>query len=177
MSRQILITGFGPFLSFGENPSQWLAERSGMPHRILEVSFRGVEEFIESGETTDYTALLHLGVAGGAERFRFETVARNYIGATPDVLNEVHGPAKIDPFGLPQLSSTLWTMPEAAVVTDMTEPSVNAGDYLCNYLLYRSLKSHPEKRVGFLHVPPADKMPLEKQLGVLQDVLQLILKL
>ncbi|MBX3117964.1 MAG: hypothetical protein KF784_02790 [Fimbriimonadaceae bacterium] len=172
--ESILITGFGPFLNVGENPSQWLAERSALPFRILEVSFQGVEEFLASGETEGFDTLLHLGVAGGAERMRFETTARNVIGPTHDVLGEVQGPGKIDAFGPPQIGATLWDVPSAFVDTEVSQPSVDAGGYLCNYLLYRSLQVHPGKRVGFLHVPPVEKMDLERQLGVLWDVLGLI---
>lgn len=170
----IFITGFGPFLAVDRNPSQWLAENCGLPHRILEVSFRAVDEFVASGEADGFDTLLHLGVAGGAERMRLETTARNVISPTPDVLGEVHGPAKIDPFGPPQLASTLWT--DAAYLTDTesTQPSVDAGGYLCNYLLYRSLQTHPTKQVGFLHVPPEEKMPLERQRKELEDVLELL---
>jgi pyrrolidone-carboxylate peptidase len=41
--------------------------------------------------------------------------------------------------------------------------SDNAGCYLCNYVYYRALRRFPAKRVGFVHVPPLDVMPLDAQ--------------
>ncbi len=171
---KIFVTGYGPFLNFGENPSQWLAENSGLPHRILEVSYKAVDEFIASDEASAYDTLLHLGLAGNADRFRFETTARNSIGKTPDALGEIHGPTKIDPFGLPQVASTLWKDPACFVETERSHPSTDAGDYLCNYLLYKSIIAHPGKRVGFLHIPPPTAIALKGQLEFLKEVITIL---
>jgi hypothetical protein len=41
--------------------------------------------------------------------------------------------------------------------------SDNAGCYLCNYVYYRALRRFPGKRVGFVHVPPLEVVPLDAQ--------------
>ena len=41
--------------------------------------------------------------------------------------------------------------------------SDNAGCYLCNYVYYRALRRFPTKRVGFVHVPPLEVLPLDVQ--------------
>jgi pyroglutamyl-peptidase len=167
----MLVTGFGPFGSVGENPSALLAESCGKPFQILEVSFEAVDDFLYGLDPSSFDRLLLMGVAGGADRFRIETVARNEIGPTPDVLGAVGGPGPIDPRLPFRLSASLWTAPELWFDCEDRQVSVDAGTYLCNYAFYRALSLFPGKPVGFLHVPTADKMPLERQQACLQEVI------
>lgn len=162
---ELLVTGFGPFGSHESNPSQILAEGCGLPHKIIEVSFAAAEEFLaEAGDRP----LLMLGVHGKAERMCLETTARNWCGKTPDVRGAVHGPAPIDPAGPPQLAATLW--PTTLLHEDDTQqPTVDAGDYLCNYLFYRAVQLSPAPR-AFLHVPTAERMPLDQQADRLAQI-------
>ncbi|MEJ5171915.1 MAG: hypothetical protein WHU10_13085, partial [Fimbriimonadales bacterium] len=154
MSQDWLVTGFGPFGTFDENPSQALAERCSKPHEVLEVSFRGVDEFLRSLAESPPRRLLLMGVAGGATKLRVEWVARNAIGSHPDVRGEVYGPGPIDPRLPPNLAATLWTHEPYGQPSELWEPSVDAGTYLCNYAFFRSLASLTTTLVGFLHVPP-----------------------
>lgn len=170
---RLLVTGFGPFLDVEDNPSAILARGSGLPHRTLEVSFQAVDEFWASEELSDYDAVLMLGVAGKSERMRVETTAQNRIGATPDVLGCVHGPAQIDPTGPPQLGATLWHSADVWQEEEW-EISVDAGSYLCNYSLYTGLRRRLDLKIGFLHVPPADVLPLDQQAGQLTRIVSLL---
>lgn len=167
---RLLVTGFGAFGEFDSNPSALLAEGCGCEHRVLEVAFEAVEEFLAALDPATIDGLLMLGVAGKAEAFRVETTARNRIGTTPDVRGVVQGPGPIDPAGPPLLAATLWST-ELIVDASKRAPSVDAGDYLCNYAFYRALQSFPEKRIGFLHVPPVAAVPLEEQHLVVQEVI------
>ena len=166
-----LITGFGPFLSVTDNPSGRLAAESGLPHRVLEVSFDAVDEFVEGLDPADFETLLMLGVAGRASTMRVELVAHNVIGSTPDVRGHVQGPSAISPMHPAQLAGTLWTGPELLNEGDGWVPSVDAGDYLCNYIYFRAAQRFPDKPVGFLHVPPYEAMPFEEQRELLDRIL------
>ena len=166
----LLVTGFGPFLDHGENPSQRLAESCGERFEVLEVSYRAVDEFVEGLDPASFDCWLALGLADRSETMLVETVGHNRIGATPDVLGEVHGPGKIDPDGFAMLASTLWT-PELLGENDVRRPSTDPGGYLCNYVLYRALKRFPEKRIGFMHVPKFDHVPFETQLAEIHLIL------
>jgi pyroglutamyl-peptidase len=168
----LLVTGFGPFLSVDENPSALLAEKSGFPHHVLEVSFAAVDAFLEQLDSNSFDRLLMIGVARGAEKMRIELVARNLIGETPDVLDVVQGPGPIDPTAPAQLGGTLWRSPSLLNETDHWIPSVDAGTYLCNYIYFRALQAFPNKEIGFLHVPPLAVMPIERQHAILKDVLK-----
>jgi pyrrolidone-carboxylate peptidase len=164
----LLLTGYGPFGDIQENPSSWLVQRLGYPYKLLEVSFQAVEEFLTDPELQNYDALLHLGVAASATKFRLELVGRNKIGPHPDVRG-VAGPSQIG-LGTFQLSSTIWN-PNDSIHEDF-EFSHDAGDYLCNYLLYRSLETFPTKKIGFLHVPPESSIPLERQLELVKSLIE-----
>ncbi|MCX7801330.1 MAG: hypothetical protein N2109_13450 [Fimbriimonadales bacterium] len=171
MSHDLLVTGFGSFGAFESNPSQWLAERSGHSFRVLEVAFREVDRFLEELREGPPARLLLLGAAAGASKLRVEWVARNRVGAAPDVRGEVYGPGPIDPDGPPCLAATLWPHEPFGQPSELWEPSVDAGTYLCNYAFYRSLRTLPRTAVGFLHVPGPEAMALERQLEALRAVL------
>ena len=167
---RLLVTGFGAFGEFAENPSSLLAPGCGREHCILEVAFKAVDEFLAGLDGGSFDALLMLGVAGKAEGFRVETVARNWIGPVADVLGSVQGPAPLDPAAPPLLAATLWP---AWLLADapLRAASVHAGGHLCNYLFFRALHVFPEKSVGFLHVPPVSVVPIEEQRRMLAEVL------
>jgi len=51
---------------------------------------------------------------------------------------------------------------------------MDGGDYLCNYIGYRALEKFTTKSIGFLHVPPPERLPLEKQQESLVKILEII---
>ena len=171
MAPTVLVTGFGPFGKTADNPSAALAAGCGAPHRVLEVSWDAVDEWLASGEPDKYDVLIHLGFAL-RRQLTPEIFGRNNIGKTPDVRG-VARMGKIEADGPAVAGSTLWTptllaklMPERRL-----KVSVNAGGYLCNYICYRSIRRFPGKRIGFLHVPSFEQVPEVEQLRVLGAVL------
>ncbi|HXH62231.1 MAG TPA: hypothetical protein VNI20_12850 [Fimbriimonadaceae bacterium] len=170
MGVRLFVTGFGAFLNHGENPSAVLAERSGRPHAVLEVSYTGVDDFLEELDGGEFDAWLQIGLAAKAETMLMENVGRNKIGPIPDARDEEHGPGPIDAAGPSAVGATLWQ--GVAVESEEVKASVDAGGYLCNYLLYRGLRQFPEKRIGFLHVPPFSVMPLERQVEALSRIIE-----
>lgn len=149
----LFVTGYGPFLNVTENPSGLIAARLGLPYRVLDVTFAAADAFLDEFAETDYDGLLMIGVAGNAERIRVETVARNRIGPTPDVAGTVMGPGPVHSPSPRQLHSSLWIGVEQWLDAPEFEPSVDAGDYLCNYISFEAARRSPERRTGFLHVP------------------------
>lgn len=170
-----LVTGFGSFGAVNDNPSGRLAQASGQPSIVLEVAFAVVDEFISSLDPASFDVLLMLGVAVSRDKITPELYARNYIGEGPDVRGETRF-GDIEP-GQPLLvESTLWNPHLLADLEwqDDLHTSLDAGDYLCNYLSYRALRRFPEKRVGFLHVPPFERISEARQSQILADVLRAI---
>ncbi|MCW5943038.1 MAG: tRNA (adenosine(37)-N6)-threonylcarbamoyltransferase complex ATPase subunit type 1 TsaE [Fimbriimonadaceae bacterium] len=167
-----IVTGFGPFGGVARNPSAWLAERSGRPHRVLEVSFCAVDAFLADLDPDSFDRLLMLGLAAGETdpRLRLESRAVNRVGKTPDVAGVVAGPGPIDPFAPPQRRANLF-IDRLAMDTERWRVSVDAGDYLCNYALFRALGAFPDRRIGFVHVPPEATWPLDNQLAAFSELL------
>ena len=170
-----LVTGFGPFGNVTENPSRHLAEACGRPFEILEVAYEAVDAFLDALNPEGFDTLLMLGVAAPRTHVTPELLARNWKGERPDVRGaSLPGPIEED---LPLLiESTLWN---AHLVAELSiHPglfaSMDAGSYLCNYLSYRALRRLPEKRVGFLHVPPFEKVPQARQEAILARTLEAI---
>lgn len=162
----ILITGFGPFGSVADDPSSRLAASSGLPHCILPVSYLRVEEELRTLEPFD--TLLMMGVAARRSRPTLELLARNRIGRSPDV-DGMRGPSLIEPDGPPVMEATLGT---GLSLPPGIGASLDAGDYLCNYVLWRALRLFPTAHVGFLHVPPFSRLDEAFQTRMLAALIQ-----
>jgi pyrrolidone-carboxylate peptidase len=173
MQNRTFVTGYGPFKGIENNPTTVLARTSGRPHRVLEVTFDAVESFLGEIDPESFDRLVLLGVADGRPAITPELFARNYIGKESDVSGRVRrGP--IDEQSPLLLEGTLWPVPMLAdlAVRHPCRASLDAGSYLCNYAYYRALQKFPGKKVGFLHVPSVDAVPLERQQAVLQEILR-----
>jgi len=160
ISEKWIVTGFGPFRDVTENPSSWLAQRSGHPFELLEVSFAGVDAFLDQLDPQSFDRWLMIGVHGAATKFHLECVGKNYVGNGADVLGWVAGQGAIDLSCSPQIHSSFWQGMEDCAAWEIT---TDAGGYLCNYLFFRGLQKFPDKKVGFLHVPRQEVVSLETQ--------------
>lgn len=168
---RLLVTGFGPFGKFLENPAQRLAETCGFPHKILPVSYREVPDELDALDADSFDRLLMIGVAAMADKPRIEQVARNHVGKATDIHGETYGPGPIHPDAPPAMSGTLWSELDLSDVESEVETSQDAGGFLCNFVYFEALRRFPGKEIGFLHVPPADVMPIEDQERVLRSIL------
>jgi pyroglutamyl-peptidase len=175
MGQRLILTGFGPFLTVSENPSERLAKQSGEPFEILDVSYKAAKQFVESIDPSTFDILVLLGVHIFARRQRVEFFARNAIGDETDSTGGAPiGP--IYPDGPAVLRSTLWPSLDLTNCQSESFPtiSINAGDYLCNYIYYEALRKYPTKKVGFLHIPPFEVLDEDTQhqrlAGILHEV-------
>ena len=166
------MTGFGPFHKIAVNPSGWLAERSDRDYRVLEVSYRAVDEFIQTLNPNAFDRLLMIGVATTRQFITPELFARNHHAPVPDVTGEIRT-LEIEPGAPLLLTSSLWH-PERlsqAYPGHPTRTSCDAGGYLCNYIAFRALRRFPEKEVGFLHIPTFETVSQSEQIGALHAIL------
>jgi pyroglutamyl-peptidase len=167
---RILVTAFTSFGRFSVNPSALLAERLGVPFQLLEVSYVAADLFVASLDENDFDLAIHLGVAGNSSDFRLETVARNRLDAIPDVRGHIPMKLLIDDTAPAALNGTLWPAELLAHPPASVIPSDDAGGYLCNYLYFRILQRFPHKEIGFLHVPPLEKIGLDEQERIAREV-------
>lgn len=166
----LFVTGFGPFLEVTENPSGTIASRLGLPFRLLDVTFAAADAFLDEFESMDFDTLLMIGVAAKSTKMRFECVARNTIGATPDVAGTVMGPGPVHAAAPSQLHAPLWAWADRWV-DDRFEVSVDAGSYLCNYIAFEAVRRFPDRTTGFLHVPmPSPELDLDTMVAAIREL-------
>jgi pyroglutamyl-peptidase len=106
------------------------------------------------------TLALHFGVSSRATGFEIETRGRNRCSWTEDAAGRLPTDERISPAGPEFLPATL---PAAHIVARLrrrglpAQVSRDAGGYLCNALLYRSLEISrlhgAPGRSGFIHLP------------------------
>ena len=175
MAMQTLLTGFGPFGSVVDNPTERLlrhfAEHDVPGHTLtvcaLPTSFaRAAQTFqaaFEAGgqDGQPFQLILMLGVASGSDHWRVETQGLNWDEpGIPDVDGYATPGRYIVPNGPARLPVTLPPDHMEQAIRAMGAPvaqSVSAGAYLCNHLLYTALHrlqaNNSSVRAGFLHVP------------------------
>lgn len=174
MTGRTLITAFTAFDRFAVNPSALIAERLERPYVLLEVAYAAVDAFVSELDEDRFDCAMMLGVAGNSSDFRLERVARNHVGPTRDVRGFVPGDPTIDPAAAALIPGTLWSPALLANPPEQVVASDDAGGYLCNYLYFRMLHRFQGKPVGFLHVPPLEKVGLERQVEVVRMILRRI---
>jgi pyroglutamyl-peptidase len=179
-ARHVLITGFEPFAGDHANPAQEVAKAldgravpgaGGRPAGPGDCLVRGVVlpvhhdaagEIVRPAlEASGLVAVIHLGLAAGRARISLERVAVNAMDyAIPDARGDVrrdepcaaHGPA------------ACWsTLPLRRILDELTADGIpahfsyTAGTYLCNYVLYTTLRALAGREravpAGFIHLP------------------------
>ena len=168
----VLLTGFGPFPGVAFNASSLLVRRLAPRARRrwpqLRISAATLPTEWERGPARlaallrqlDPDIAIHFGVSARALGLDIETTARNSCVAAADArdllptspVNAIDGP-----------ETRMATLPVDAIVARLAahsipvRPSDDAGDYLCNAILYRSLErcALAERRAfaGFVHIP------------------------
>lgn len=167
---RLLLCGFGSFPEAPLNPSAavisalaqdgWSPDGLAVDYLTVPVQWRGsVEAILRRLDDRPADAVLVVGVAVEADGFRVETLARNLACADrPDQAGQLWERARIAAEGPDTVAATA---PLEAMAADIAEAglkvrlSEDAGDYLCNFTLYRLLLEGAAPQVGFLHVPQA----------------------
>ncbi len=168
----ILVTGFGPFPGVPVNATMRLVPMlaEAIPDVFPDVACTSlvlatewetapgrVAETFRSAPPPDL--VLHFGVSSRARGFEIETRARNACQMTADASGSLPSGPHLDAEGQPHLRATL---PVSHIVTRLRARGIpafasrDAGAYLCNAVLYRSLekqRAHGIGRLGFVHIP------------------------
>ena len=169
---KLLVTGFGPFPGAPDNPSAGLIRTLAdeRPDAFGASAFRAVvlpTDYRRSWAAVRrlYAAfapdvVVHFGLNGKAEAIMVERTARKC--CSPDRADAAGFAPRS---GLARRSgpeTLAATFPVEEIVAALHEAgfpaalSHDAGGYVCNATLYRSLAAAPDgrRRVGFIHVPP-----------------------
>src|SRR5262245_41901995 len=170
---RVLITGFGPFPGFAENPSSWLVETlaereraSGiaLDARILATVWEDVALIPGLYRSLQPHAVIHFGVSERAKAFHIEASAHNRVTRRADAAGAMPGRRSIREGGPSRFDTPF---PAAGLATHLrrsgmaARTSRSAGAYLCNFLYYHSLEwAHRQRTVPFVvfvHIPPWTK--------------------
>lgn len=182
---RVLVTAFGPFPGVPDNPSATILQRLGDVAGVRLFRHRFATEWAELDRLAALLArvrpriVVHVGVASRARRVRIETTAVAARDAAPDASGRLPPsplaaarPRRRIRVGADQLVVAARRAGAPAGV------SGDAGRYLCNALLYRSLAiaetaARPHLAV-FVHVPlpaPARGRRLEDLVAAVESVL------
>ena len=186
---RLLVTGFGPFPGAPENPTsalvQWLAstpaDEIGAPVLraiVLPTDYRKSWDRLRRVYNSFHPDIVvHFGLSTRAKAITVERLGRNScLAERPDAAG--WWPRRV----LGKAGAMASTLPAEKIVAALigagipAELSDDAGGYVCNATLYRSLAvpQARERMVGFIHVPPQGSNGL--MMEQLQQAATLILK-
>jgi pyroglutamyl-peptidase len=185
----LLITGFGPFPGSPDNPTAavvaslleqaWAPQGACAHGLVVPVRWDQSAQIIaEAIRASGCDGALLLGVAGKAREFRVEMRAKNQADRRkPDADGALWPSGKITPTGPAVARATAPVADMVRAIQKAGYPSVassDAGDYLCNFTLYRILtETAADARspaVGFLHVPRSVLRDGEEVLLTIADI-------
>lgn len=194
----LFVTAFEPFTGVPSNPTMRIIERlpggvrgRKVETRVLPVDTRAVASPLSRIWASSPAAVLHLGVASPSDGLRLERRAENRLAfGVPDNRGVSVSDAPIEEDGPRHVASRLPIGPIAAQWTRRGVPfteSDSAGTFLCNQVMYLSLRAlNPGVPSGFVHVPPdeilatqlgrptTDAVPLELQVAAVILALETI---
>jgi pyroglutamyl-peptidase len=182
---KVLLTGFEPFGGSEVNES-WeavraLAARWEGPHELvtvrLPVTFAAGSRLAAALAEHTPDVVVCTGLAAGTDAVRLERVAINVTDARiPDNAGERPIDEPVVPGGPVAYLSTLPLKAALVALRDAGIPAVvsnTAGTYVCNatfYALEHLLAGRDGVRAGFVHVPRADVVPVERAARALELV-------
>lgn len=170
-TRTVLLTAFGPFPGVPTNASGLLLGRLAprARRRWPDVRFatatlpteweRGPARLAALLDRFEPAIAIHFGVSSRATGLDIETTARNSCALSPDA-RDLLPASLVNIEGGPVARAA--TLPVALILERLAERAIparasdDAGDYLCNAILYRSLawsERVTTARTGFVHIP------------------------
>ncbi|MBX5493099.1 MAG: pyroglutamyl-peptidase I [Chloroflexi bacterium] len=187
--RRLLLTGFEPWADHAANPAEVLARRlDGWRHRGWRVCGVVLPVALDAGPAVLTAArrdlrphaVLHLGLAASRPGLTVERWAHNVADfPLPDNRGAQPRGEPLAEDGPTRLAATL---PVAAAVHALAAagvpatPSASAGQFVCNAVLYASLRWAAAARfagpVGFVHLPSPQTLALDTQERALERLLR-----
>ena len=189
LSGDVLVTGFEPFGGAASNPSGDVALRldgeslaGGRRVRglVLPCVFGAARQALVAAlRAHHYAVVLGLGLAASRRELSVERVAINLDDARiPDNAGAQPIDVPIVPGAPTAYFATLPVKAIAAALHASGLPGIvsqTAGTFVCNHVFY-ALMHHaateaPSLRGGFLHLPPTEVLPLDRQVEAVRIAL------
>jgi pyrrolidone-carboxylate peptidase len=181
--NRTLITYFGPFKQFQENPAELIAEKlkirfqkdPSIEFKRLDVTYESIDQFTGSDDL-NFDTIIELGVATKSEIVRLELFGRNFVNGIDN--NAVSKDGAINTNGETVVKTNFSENFLDQIVTiypDSVSKSESTGKYLCNYLYYQSMNKFPEKNILFIHLANFIDIPhalsLDEQVSIIEFIL------
>ncbi|XP_003707954.2 pyroglutamyl-peptidase 1 [Megachile rotundata] len=191
--KTVLITGFGPFNNHIVNAS-WEAVKElnklcaiskelknvEVIVKEISVSYEDVANYVPKlWEKYKPTLVLHVGVSSKAKCITIEYCARSCGYLRPDIYDKCPDESNIKSkifetkINVNNICDTINQNPDKTACKACI--SQDAGQYLCEYIFYKSLQIDPTKTL-FLHVPDFDQYSSLQTAKGLYDILCHIIK-
>ena len=170
-----IITAYRPFMGRGRNASETIvnslkqeADLATVQFHVLDVAWDKVRVFADGLGSAKLRGII--GIGEGHKGFvSIEMYGRNTASGTDEAGVAKSGEAIAagrPPVARSRMAFQLRSDAEYPVPIVISN---NAGDFLCNYALFRY--NHLDARVsGFIHVPPQESLPDEAYLKVIRPV-------
>lgn len=162
--KKILVTGFEAFHGQSINPSQKIIENlkacENLKTLLLPVHFENAFQLLKSTFVAEqnFEALLMLGQALSRSSIELERVALNWVKTHPmhQNSNTIQN-GRIHSQG-PDAYLNPWIREEWLTELNQIGPSkisLSAGDYVCNYIYYQSIRQLTQNKIPtlFVHLP------------------------
>ncbi|MCI2111672.1 MAG: hypothetical protein LKK13_04960 [Bacilli bacterium] len=177
---KILVSGFQPFGGGTDNPSMDVLpflERKGVSTIVLPVSYeRSRSTLREALITRKPNLIVSLGLAGGRKEATLERYAYNRMKATvPDEDGNLKTGETIDkkmPYRLETPLPADRLCPSLAEKGHRCRLSLDPGRFICNLVYFLDLSSGIPSL--FVHLPAKGSVPLEEDIRLLNDLLDLL---
>lgn len=167
-NKEVIITAFGPFGDVTSNPTEKLInslkeELQDELYRlfVLPVSYSYCSNWVKDHISAESSLVIHFGVSAKSKIIQLERTGRNLVGSSADVDGKfLQGKIVAEEIGSIQsgldLNSLKANLNSKGFPCDVSD---DAGDYLCNFILFKSLCVAP-RRTLFVHVPPEEEMSI-----------------
>ena len=183
---RVLVTGFGAFPNAPTNPTAGLVAdlarergrlaRCGVHLRtlVLPVLFGASDDLAAAIAADCPRIMLHFGLAGRRTSLTIEMRAANRAGILHPDAGGRPAHSLLIVAGEPSHRSVRFPVRETVAAIRRAgvacRASIDAGDYICNETLFRSLRS-PVPIVGFVHVPPLRRRGTRRGGGLTRGML------
>lgn len=165
----VCVSGFSQFLDYPENPTALLLpELNAMEHEafelkttLLETSYEHADRYVDAMLNLSPDVIIMLGQSAKAKGVTLEQYAKNQVSQTiNDVDNKVGQlPGYSNKPAIYKsaicVDSLHRSIRNKVTVTVPIVTSQDAGDYVCNYIYYKTLDAFQDKncKVLFIHIP------------------------
>jgi pyrrolidone-carboxylate peptidase len=166
MTKKVLVTGYGPFGVYKTNPAWEAVKKLKLPVDIqmVPVEYEAVPKVFEK----QYDFYIHVGV--GLGDYRLEIRAHNDGYTKVDNLGKTCEQCIVGGEGV--LETNL-AVDELLEQLDFCTKSIDAGRYLCEFILYYSLHKSKGNSI-FIHVPNNSEQSIID--AKLHEIIQVILE-